>query len=193
MAGRNSPDYSLEGLFCIAQSHRTCFQNSRQNVGSSSQKGFLSQCILYTRLLESKHGTKNIMKIKKNKTVGTHIFLWGNGRATALRIHSLSPFKVLTALEIQQLIQSLEYPPFLRHTLHLAFSADMSHLMQASNIPSSTCTREKVCASRIATFHFSTAEATQGKNKDLRPKFPATGRHFVLIPQDSQQLSFRHY
>lgn len=34
--------------------------------------------------------------------------------------------------------------PFFRHTLHLAFSADMSHLMQASSIPSSTCIREKV-------------------------------------------------
>lgn len=50
--------------------------------------------------------------------------------------------------------------PFLRHTLHLAFSADISHLIQASSIPSSTCIRENVWASRIAVFHFSMAEAT---------------------------------
>lgn len=50
--------------------------------------------------------------------------------------------------------------PFLRQTLQRAFSADMSHFTQASNIPSSTCMREKVWASRIAVFHFSTAVAT---------------------------------
>jgi hypothetical protein len=50
--------------------------------------------------------------------------------------------------------------PFFRQTLHLAFSADMSHLIHASSIPSRTCILEKVCASRIAVFHFSSAEAT---------------------------------
>ena len=52
--------------------------------------------------------------------------------------------------------------PFLRQTLQRAFSADMSHLMQASSMPSRTCMREKVCASRMVVFHFSTAVATCG-------------------------------
>lgn len=34
--------------------------------------------------------------------------------------------------------------PFLRQTLQREFSADMSHFMQASNIPSRMCMREKV-------------------------------------------------